>query len=87
MSQIANIMLSKQLREQIRFWRKYGDSPKAEVPGVLLEQVHELLKHQAEQIRALDQRIASLMDMLPEDKLAQFCAEVVSEMEGADNEA
>ena len=74
MSQIAHIILSKELRDQIRFWRKFGKSPNAEVPGVLLEQIHELMKHQHEQIQALDKRLADLFEKLPED-LAKEVAE------------
>ena len=89
MSQIAHIMLSKKLQDQIRFWRKFGDSPNAEVPGVLLEQIHELMKHQAEQIKALDQRLADLFDRLPDDLKQEVAAEWLGlpEQEGADNEA
>ena len=89
MSQIANIMLSKKLQDQIRFWRKFGNSPRAEVPGVLLEQVHELLKHQQEQIKAMDKRLADLFERLPED-LAKEVAEEwlgLNALEGADDEA
>lgn len=84
MSQIATIMLSKELQDQIRFWRKFGDSPNAEVPGVLLEQVHELMKSQAEQIKDLDHRLAELFDRLPDDLKAEVAAEWVGEVEDED---
>ena len=74
MSQLAHITLAKKLREQIRFWRKFGNSPNAEVPGVLLEQIDALMKHQHEQIQAMDKRLADLFEKLPED-LAKEVAE------------
>lgn len=79
MSQIAHIILYKKLQDQIRFWRKFGDSPNAEVPGVLLEQVHVLMESQAEEIKALDQRLSDLFDRLPEDLKAEIAAEWVGE--------
>lgn len=86
MSQIAHIILSKKLRDQLRFWRKYSDSPNAEVPGVLLEQVHELMKSQSETIKAQDHKLADLFDRLPEPLKGKVAKEWATEWETKDED-
>ena len=87
MSQIAHIMLKRKLKDKLRFAREYPFFSPVDFYGKDLLELWDLIEKQAETIKGLDQRLAGLMDRLPEDLLKEFTAEVVAEMEGADDEA